>query len=194
MPKYSEDGTLELDFDGNTVLLRRLGSAEEDPGSADIAGRYDCDGMLDWLELSGSGNSYISFMGIKEIAATYEIDGNRVIVTANGKNEVFTRSGDTLNYGKMSTCTKSGTNKSPSTTKTSKTSTEPSATKPQSSESPSQTNSAVMNQQSSDQFADMCSQCRGYMAGGKHQDKSYYYKPMCPTIASVCKSNYSVEW
>jgi len=104
-PKFLENGTLELDFEGEALSLTRLDSAGEDSDDTGINGKYVCQGVYDWLEFKDGGKVYISAAGM-EIPATYEVDGDRISVTADGEGVVYTKRGDALDGGRLGTCSK----------------------------------------------------------------------------------------
>ena len=105
-PKFLENGTLELDFEGEALSLTRLDGAREDSGSTELIGKFGGKGCIyDALDFRSGGKVYINALG-SEIPGTYELDGDKVIVMANGEGAVFTRSGDVLDAGRAGKCSR----------------------------------------------------------------------------------------
>ncbi|MFV1985406.1 MAG: hypothetical protein ACC657_17795 [Thiohalomonadales bacterium] len=105
-PKFLENGTLELDFEGKVLSLTRLDSTREDSGSTKLIGKFGGKGCIyDALDFRSGGKVYIIAFG-SEIPGTYELDGNKVIVMSNGESAVFTRSGDVLDAGIAGKCSR----------------------------------------------------------------------------------------
>lgn len=83
-------------------------------GVSSVAGNYTCaDGMLDTLRLTSAGKAYAAvtlFGERREVAGTYELKGEQVIVSihvpAAPFPTVMIRSGNTLDGGMAGKCTK----------------------------------------------------------------------------------------
>ncbi len=91
---------------GMSLILRRVNDAEKDSSVTGIIGQFGgkkC--AYDVLDFRSGGKIYIKVLG-SELPGTYEVDGDKISIMANGEGIVFTRSGDVLDGGIAGKCSR----------------------------------------------------------------------------------------
>lgn len=100
--RFTGKNSLEItDTDGQIMKFTKMDLSSESTDSNGVVGEYACQSpVYSSIYLSESGKAYIRMSGM-EIPGTYEVDGNKVLLSYRDKGIVFTNNNGILDGGSI---------------------------------------------------------------------------------------------